>query len=153
MIDHGVTEGDRLSSITSAPYQLALIAYAPDGLHDIARARLADDARIAAFMAKVEIAEDDGLAAYYPERWPARVEVETAAGRRTELVLDAPGDPGRRFDPAQARAKFGIYAAGALDDDGPDKWIDLASRVIHDDGALNQLTRRIDELLVVPRAA
>ena len=59
----------------------------------------------------------------------------------------------RRFDPAQARAKFGIYAADALDDDGPDEWIDLAGRAIHDDGALNQLTRRIDELLVVPRPA
>ncbi len=46
MIDHGVIAGARISSITSAPYQLALIAYAPDGLHDIVRARTLDDARI-----------------------------------------------------------------------------------------------------------
>ena len=151
MIDHGVIAGARISSITSAPYQLALIACAPDGLHDIVRARTLDDARITGFMAKVEIAEDDSLAAHYPERWPARVVVETAAGRHAELVLDAPGDPGRRFDAAQARAKFGIYAAAALGGDGPDEWIDLSDRALGDDDALHRLTRRLDELLVVPR--
>ncbi len=150
MIGHGVTDGDRLSSIVSAPYQLALIAYAPDGLHDIARTRLADDARIRAFTAKVEVVGDDGLAAYYPERWPARVEVETAAGRWSELVLDAPGDPGRRFDAEQARAKFGIYAAPALGDGGPDDWIDLAGRAIRDDAAASRLAERIDEAWAVP---
>ncbi len=150
MIDHGVTEGARISSITSAPYQLALIAYAPDGLHEIVRARTIEDARIAPFMAKVEIAGDEGLAAHYPERWPARVEVETRAGRHGELVLDAPGDPGRRFDAAQARAKFAIYAAGALGEERPADWIELASRAAGDDDALRRLTRRLDEFLVVP---
>ncbi len=142
MIDHGVIEGARISSITSAPYQLALIAYAPDGLHDIVRAQPLDDARITAFMAKIEIAEDESLAAHYPARWPARIEVETAAGRHAELVLDAPGDPGMRFDAAQARAKFGIYAG-----EKPDEWIDLAGRALGDDDALRRLTRRLDEHL------
>ncbi len=150
MISRGITDGDRLSSIVSAPYQLALIAYAPDGLHDVARSHLADDERIQAFMAKVEVADDDGLAAYYPERWPARVEVETAAGRWSELVLDAPGDPGRRFDAEQARAKFGIYAGPALGDEEPDEWIDLADRAIRDDGAANRLAERVDEAWAVP---
>ncbi len=142
MIDHGIIAGNRISSITSAPYQLALIAHAPDGLHDIARANPIHDDRIAAFMAKVEVADDEGLAGYYPARWPARVEVETDAGRRMELVLDAPGDPGRRFDFDQARAKFGIYASRG---DGRADWIDLCGRAIEDDDALENLVGMIDQ--------
>ena len=126
----------------ATPYQLALIAHAPDGLHDVARTNPIHDDRIAAFMAKVEVAADEGLAGYYPARWPARVEVETDAGRRMELVLDAPGDPGSRFDFDQARAKFGIYASSG---DAPGDWIDLCGRAIADDDALENLVGMIDQ--------
>ena len=71
-----------------------------------------------------------------------RIEVETDAGRRTELVLDAPGDPGRRFDFDQARAKFGIYASRG---DGRADWIDLCDRAIEDDNTLLRLVRMVEE--------
>ena len=35
MIDHGIVENDRLSKLTSMPYQLAIAAFNPAAAHDI----------------------------------------------------------------------------------------------------------------------
>jgi 2-methylcitrate dehydratase PrpD len=96
----------RLARITSAAYLLALAAHRPDELDDIARPNLSGDPQIAAFMARVEVAPDQALEQYYPERWPARVEAELRNGRtESNFVLDAIGDPPRSRD-LDVRAKF-----------------------------------------------
>ena len=73
------------------------------------------------------------------------------AGYGILLALFGIGAIGAAMLLPQARAKFSIYAAGALGEEGPDDWIDLAGRAVDDDGALRRLTRRLDEFLVAPR--
>jgi 2-methylcitrate dehydratase PrpD len=106
MIGHRNAAGSRIARITSAAYQLALAAYRPDELDNVARPNLAGDSEIAAFMDRVEVVPDKALEQHYPERWPARVEAVLKNGRtETNRVLDARGDPLRSCD-LDVRAKF-----------------------------------------------
>ena len=114
MIDHGVVAGARLSSLTSAPYQLALAGLRPDGLDDVSRDRFIADAPVAALMKTVRVEIDDALAAHLPDRYPARVRVTTGSDTREVLVLDAPGDPGARFDRPAVIAKFRRFTDGQI---------------------------------------
>jgi hypothetical protein len=97
-------------SIISAPYNLASLAWPKGG-----------DA-VAALAARIQVVGDDSLSAYYPERWPARVEVTLTSGEtRASTVLETAGDPGRPFDTAAVRGKFISIAApliGAAEAEG-----------------------------------
>jgi 2-methylcitrate dehydratase PrpD len=73
MIAHRDATASRIARITSAAYLLALAAYHPDSLDDVARLNLAGDPQIAAFMGRVEVVPDEALGEHYPKRWPARV--------------------------------------------------------------------------------
>ncbi|HVB34097.1 MAG TPA: MmgE/PrpD family protein [Patescibacteria group bacterium] len=107
MIGHRRAVAGRVERITSAPYHLALAAYRPEDLDDVARPNLANEPAIAAFMDRVEVAADPDLDRHYPERWPARVEAVLDSGERvSKLVLDARGDPGRPADASEIRKKF-----------------------------------------------
>ena len=106
MIGHRNAAGSRIARITSAAYQLALAAFRPGELENVARPNLAADPEIAAFMDRVEVVPDKGLEQHYPQRWPARVEAVLKDGRtETNLVLDARGDPPRSSE-VDVRAKF-----------------------------------------------
>jgi 2-methylcitrate dehydratase PrpD len=106
MIGHRNAAASRIARITSAPYQLALAAYRPDELENVARPNLTGNSEIAAFMARVEVVPDKMLEQYYPERWPARVEAVLKNGsKETNLVLDAKGDPLHPCD-LDVRVKF-----------------------------------------------
>lgn len=106
MIGHRNAAASRIARITSAAYQLALAAFRPGELENVARPNLADDPEIAAFMDRVEVVSDKGLEQHYPKRWPARVEAVLKDGRtETNLVLDARGDPSRSSE-VDVRAKF-----------------------------------------------
>jgi 2-methylcitrate dehydratase PrpD len=106
MIGQRHTKG-RIERIINTSYQLALAAYRPDLLDDVVRPDLSQDAQIAAFMPKVEIAPDPALTAYFPAVYPARVEATLADGETVSvLVTDAPGDPARALNESELRAKF-----------------------------------------------
>jgi 2-methylcitrate dehydratase PrpD len=106
MIGHRNAAASRTGRITSAAYQLALAAYRPDEMENVAPPNLAGDSEIAAFMARVEVVPDKALEQYFPERWPACVEAVLKDGRtETKLVVDARGDPPRSCD-LDVRAKF-----------------------------------------------
>lgn len=106
MIGQRHTKG-RIERIINTSYQFALAAYRPDLLDDVVRPDLSQDAQIAAFMPKVEIAADPALAGYFPAVYPARVEATLANGDVvTALVTDAPGDPVRALSESELRAKF-----------------------------------------------
>lgn len=142
MIDHGVVPGNRLSSATSAPYQLALVAYHPDALYDIARSDIIADERITSLMAKVSVEADQELATYLPGNWPARVAV-TAGGRREEItVIDAPGDPARPFNLAAIQQKFHNFADVLIGEEAVGGWIGSASNAALDDEALSELQQK-----------
>jgi len=114
MIVHRNASASRIARITSAAYLLALAAYRPESLEEVARPNLAGDPQIAAFMQRVEVVPDEALAQHYPKRWPARVEVELKNGRTViDLVLEAKGDPAR-FGDVDARFKFHRVADGII---------------------------------------
>jgi len=115
MIGHSNAAGSRIARIISVAYQLALAAYRPDELDNVARPNLTAESEIAGFMARVEVVTDKSLEQHYPERWPARVEALLKNGRtETQLVLDARGDPPRYHD-LDVRAKFHRLADRVID--------------------------------------
>jgi 2-methylcitrate dehydratase PrpD len=80
--------GSRLSRLSSAQWNVALALLAPAELHDLERSRV-DDPELSALASRIEVVGDGELSDTYPLRWPAKVEV---AGR-SEVVIDATGDP------------------------------------------------------------
>ena len=142
MIDHGVIAGNRLSSVTSAPYQLSLAAYDKAGLFDVARSeyRLSDD--ITGLMTKISVAVDNDLAAHMPSNWPARVDV--AAGGRAEQItlIEAPGDPAAAFDLAKMTEKFHAFADHIIGEAETSDWIILASAALSDGISLTVLQEK-----------
>jgi 2-methylcitrate dehydratase PrpD len=106
MIDHGVVPGERMSYLTSAPYQVALAGLDPDANLDLRQAQNGLPQAVERFMAKISVVPDPDLLRHYPQCWPARLVVETAKGRREKLVLHVPGDPERPFDELQIAVKF-----------------------------------------------
>jgi len=87
---------DRLTSLTSASYQLSLAAWNPAGLLDIERKEFRIEDKIRDFMGIIRVEADAALSAAYPERWVTVLEAETAEGPRTETAEEVPGDPGMR---------------------------------------------------------
>jgi 2-methylcitrate dehydratase PrpD len=114
MIGHRNATASRIARITSAAYQLALAAYKPNELDNVACPNFAGDPEIAAFMARVEVVPDKMLEQHYPQRWPARVEALLKNGStEANLVLDARGDP-RCSSDLDVRAKFHRLADPAI---------------------------------------
>ena len=139
MIDHGVVTGNRLSSVTSAPYQLAPAAYNIDGLFDVARSeyKLSDD--VTGLMDKVSVAVDADLAKHLPANWPARVDVTANGKTRSVTIIDAPGDPGAPFDAARVLQKFHQFVDPLIGEAAADAWAAPASNAASDDAALSEL--------------
>lgn len=75
------------------------------GAPEMSEERLNDPERLA-FASKVRLEYDADLDQYYPQRYPSRVDITTAAGTVSGVFLDAPGDPGTSFGPAELRAKW-----------------------------------------------
>jgi 2-methylcitrate dehydratase PrpD len=111
MVDHGVITGERLSHLTSLPYQLAVAALASEARFDVRQTPAAIAPGLSALMDKVEVEADERLMQHYPESWPARVAVVATRGEREKLVLHVPGDPQRSWGEAEVLAKSERYAA------------------------------------------
>ena len=96
MIDRPSPPANRIESMLSVQYQLALAAFAPATLDDALRETLPHDTRIAALMQKVHVRADDGLGAQFPRVWGSRVTLEPRAGARTTVEVLAPPGSGTR---------------------------------------------------------
>lgn len=123
MIDHGVVEGDRLSSATSAPYQLAMAAFHPEGLRDVARVEYILTPKVLQFMEKVSVCADAGLLNHLPANWPAHVKVIAGDRQETVEILDAPGDPARAFGRKKTEAKLREFAGPVIGDKAAGDWL------------------------------
>ncbi len=142
MIDHGVVEGNRLSSATSAPYQLSLAAYHKPGLFDVARSSYVLTEDITALMEKVHVEVDEKLGAHLPGRWPARVRVEAGGRSEAATIIEAPGDPKRRFTAEETSAKFTNFTSLVLDAAEVDNWRSLSAGALESAGALMRLQEK-----------
>jgi 2-methylcitrate dehydratase PrpD len=145
MIGHRHAAKGRVERMTGCAYQLALAAYRPDLLDDVIRPDLTQDAKIAAFMPRVEVAADPELASYFPKLYPARVELMLADGRNPEaLVTEATGDPAKSLDEAAVRAKFHRLADPVIGHDAGARLAGLALAATTDDAALAALSGAIE---------
>ena len=105
MLDREPPRASRLSSLISAPWQLALAALHPERLDDVAREAWPEDPRLVALASRVHVLADPALDALYPQAFPARVVVRAAGASHEILVTDSPGDPALAFDEHQLMDK------------------------------------------------
>ena len=145
MIRHKHAGNGRVERITSAAYQLALAAYRPDLLEDVVRPDLSQDAKIAAFMNRVEVAPDPALAPHFPKVYPARIEVTLHGGRNlATLVTDATGDPAKSLDEKAVRGKFERLTQGLIARDAAETLATAALGATTSDAALATLSKAIE---------
>ena len=108
--------GVRMGRVSSIGYVLALAAYRPEALLDVARAELVTDPAFQTLMDRVTVTGDAGLLAHYPQHWPASVMLRLADGRHVSHgVVAAPGDPDAPTPLEALRAKFQRLARQRLD--------------------------------------
>jgi 2-methylcitrate dehydratase PrpD len=145
MIGHRHADAGRIPRITSAAYNLSLVAYRPGELVDTERPNRTTDPQISALMGRVEVVADEALAHYYPERWPARVEAVLKNGRAVStLVLDARGDPARALDVAAVREKFHRLVDRVMDKTAADEIAEACLAATEQGDALAALCARMD---------
>ena len=92
MIDKPGLPDDRLGSITSVGYQLALAAFYEDDLFDIERRLLRNEKKVEAFIQKVHVTPSDPLTAMYPKKWSGKVVLRAAGKPYEQEVLSPRGD-------------------------------------------------------------
>ena len=117
MLDREPPRTSRLSSLISAPWQLALAALHPTLLDDVGREAWPDDPRLPALAARVCVLADPALDALYPQAFPARLVLRAHGARHELLVTDSPGDPALPYDAPQLmdKARRMLGAGAELD--------------------------------------
>jgi 2-methylcitrate dehydratase PrpD len=100
MIAPRAVAGARQSTIVSVAHQMALAALAPQRLYDVDRSTAHDDDAVTRLAAKIEAIPDPTLEAFYPQHWPADVEVESGGQIFRRRVVAARGDPEHPLDGA-----------------------------------------------------
>jgi len=105
MLDREPPRTSRLSSLISAPWQLALAALHPELLDDVARAVWPEDPMLTLLASRVRVLPDPALDACYPDAFPARLVLRAAGASREILVTDSPGDPALAFGAPQLMDK------------------------------------------------
>src|SRR5436309_12653627 len=89
IIDRPALPSNRMQSIASVQYQIALALLSPDRLMEFDRTPPFQTEALRSLAAKVRVRRDARLESQYPELWPARVVVERS-GKRKSIVVDTP---------------------------------------------------------------
>jgi 2-methylcitrate dehydratase PrpD len=87
MVGGTAMPAERIGSMLSVAYQMALAVHAPERMFDAVRTPPYSDPAIADFLTRVTVIHDAALDALYPARWGARVTI----GARTCEVLSPAG--------------------------------------------------------------
>ena len=89
MISNNLPPFDRLGSLLSVPYQLALVASAPQALYDVARTHPPLSETMASRLGHTTMRSDPEFDRSYPQHWGARVTVGAGTPAvRSSTVLD-----------------------------------------------------------------
>ena len=89
IIDRPARPSNRMQSITSVQYQIALALLSPNRLMEFDRTPPFQTETLRSLAAKVRVRRDARLEGQYPEMWPARVVVERS-GKRKSIVVSTP---------------------------------------------------------------
>jgi 2-methylcitrate dehydratase PrpD len=100
---------------------------------------------VAGFAAKVEIIADVRLDAYYPQHWPAEVDVEAGGEVHQQRVVEAVGDPEHPLDHAGVIAKAHRVLDPLLGKDGIAEWLQMAGAALDDTIACRKLAAAFAE--------
>jgi 2-methylcitrate dehydratase PrpD len=92
MIDRPGFPEDRLSSITSIRYQLAIAAFYEEDLFDVERKVLRDEEKVHTLMQKIHVKSSDPFTAIYPKKWPGKISLRVDGQRYEHEVLAPKGD-------------------------------------------------------------
>ena len=147
MIDLPADPHIRPTTYVSARYLLALVAYHPQVLNDIAREGVPWDDAILSFMSRVTIEPDESLLDAYPKNWPAEVVVKAGGETHRRKVLDAPGDPGRPFNDADVVAKAHDMLDRVIGAQATDRWVVDVTAALAEEGGCEGLSESLLALL------
>jgi 2-methylcitrate dehydratase PrpD len=142
MIATGAAPGARQSTMVSVAYQIALAALAPERLYDVDRGTPATDAveaALAQFAGKVEIVADATLEPFYPQHWPAEVEVEAGGEVFGRRVVETVGDPERPLDRAAVDNKAHRVLDPVLGEARVIEWLTMCHDAVANAVACNRL--------------
>jgi 2-methylcitrate dehydratase PrpD len=92
MIDRPEFPEDRLNSITSIQYQLAIAAFYEEDLFDVERKVLRDEKRVRTLMQKIHVKPSDPFTAIYPKKWPGKISLRVDGQKYEQEVLAPKGD-------------------------------------------------------------
>jgi 2-methylcitrate dehydratase PrpD len=139
MISTRAEAGVRISTIVSVAHQIALAAHQPGALYDIDRSAPHIDPAVMQFAAKVEVAADTSLAQFYPQHWPAEVEVTAGGDTIRQRVVEAPGDPEHPLDAAGVGKKAERVLDPLVGRDRAAEWLKLGTAALDDAAACRKL--------------
>ena len=145
MIATRAEPGARQSTMVSVAHQIALTALAADRLYDVDRSSAKADADVAGFAAKVEIIADVRLDAYYPQHWPAEVDVEAGGELHQQRIVEAIGDPEHPLDHSGVVAKAHRVLDPLIGRDGTAAWLEMAGAALDDAPACRKLAAAFAE--------
>jgi 2-methylcitrate dehydratase PrpD len=139
MIATRAESGARQSAMVSVAHQIALAALDAERLYDVDRSAAKADAEVAGFAAKVEIIADARLDTYYPQHWPAEVDVEAGGEIHQQRIVEANGDPEYPLDQAALFAKAHRVLDPLGGNDGVAEWLQMAGAALDDAAACRKL--------------
>ncbi|HMG78347.1 MAG TPA: MmgE/PrpD family protein [Xanthobacteraceae bacterium] len=139
MIATRAEAGARQSTMVSVAHQIALAALTADRLYDVDRSSAKADAEVAGFAAKVEIIADARLDVYYPQHWPAEVDVEANGEVHQQRIVEAIGDPEHPLDHAGIVGKAHRVLDPLVGNDGAAEWLKMAGAALDDAAACRKL--------------
>ena len=139
MIAMRTEPGARQSTMVSVAHQIALAALDAERLYDVDRSSAKTDTDVARFAAKVEIIADVRLDAYYPQHWPAEVDVEAGGEVHQQRIVEAIGDPEHPLDNAGIFAKAHRVLDPLVGDIGTAAWLEMGGAALDDAAACRKL--------------
>ena len=125
LINHPERPDSRMASIISVQYQIAIALLAPERLIDVHRTSpFGSDAELK-LMQKVQVFRAADLERYYPEAWPARIEIKAGKRRVSHQVFYPRGDARNPFGWDDVQRKFHTIAGPILSTETADQLVSL----------------------------
>ncbi len=125
MISARAVPGARQSTMVSVAHQIALAVLAPQRLYDVDRSAAGEDPAVAGLAAKIEVVPEATLEQFYPQHWPAEVEVDAGGQTLRHRVVAALGDPEHPLDAAAIDDKAHRVLDPLLGAARVDEWLGL----------------------------
>jgi 2-methylcitrate dehydratase PrpD len=138
--------GARQSTMVSAAHQLALGAVAPKQLYDVDRSMPIADAAVAQLAGKIEVVPDQALEPFYPQHWPAEVEVEAGGATFRHRVVAAGGDPEYPLSRSDIDEKAHRVLDSLIGAARVDEWLTMCHGALNGSAECRKLAQAFSEI-------